>query len=218
MTADHRPLLRSDEPALWLNEQRLSGDPVYEGVLLRIQRDQVRSADGYVGVREYTLHPGAAAIVPMFDDGSLLLERQWRYPLNRSFLEFPAGKLEPGEEVLVTAQRELREETGYIARDWAYLGEMHPVISYSTEVIHLFLARALSQGEAALERGECLELVQMPQEAFFQAIVSGEVTDSKTLACAFWLQRMSLGLYQPEWLTEPAQPGSSAAAMAERLA
>jgi ADP-ribose pyrophosphatase len=203
MTADYRPLLRSDEPALWLNEQRISGDPVYDGVLLRIQRDQVRSSDGHVGVREYTLHPGAAAIVPMFDDGSLLLERQWRYPLNRSFLEFPAGKLEPGEEVLVTAQRELREETGYTARDWAYLGEMHPVISYSTEVIHLFLARALSEGEASLERGECLELIRMPQDAFFQAIVSGEVTDAKTLACAFWLQRMAQGLYQPEWLPDP---------------
>jgi ADP-ribose pyrophosphatase len=176
-------------------------------VLLQIQRDQVRSADGHVGVREYTLHPGAAAVVPMFDDGSLLLERQWRYPLNRSFLEFPAGKLEAGEDVLRTAQRELREETGYAAREWAYLGEMHPVISYSTEVIHLFLARGLMGGVAALERGECLELLQLSQEQFFQAILMGDVTDAKTLACAFWLQRMALGLYQPEWLPATGRAG-----------
>lgn len=208
MTDDRRPLLQSDEPALWLNEQRLSGAPVYQGVLLHIQKDEVRSADGHVGVREYTLHPGAAAVVPLFDDGSLLLERQWRYPLNRSFLEFPAGKLEPGEEVLITAQRELREETGFRARDWAYLGEMHPVISYSTEVIHLFLARTLTAGEAALERGECLELVRMSQDDFFQAVVSGAVTDAKTLACAFWLQRMAAGLFQPEWLPESAGAAS----------
>lgn len=212
MTVDNRPLLRIDEPALWLNEHRLSGAPVYEGVLLNIQRDQVRSSDGHVGVREYTLHPGAAAVVPMFDDGSLLLERQWRYPLNRSFLEFPAGKLESGEQVLITAQRELREETGYVARDWAYLGEMHPVISYSTEVIHLFLARTLTPGAAALERGECLELIRMSQDAFFQAIVSGEVTDAKTLACAFWLQRMASGLFQPEWLPDTGPVNRAVAA------
>ena len=204
---DRRPPPRADEAAPWLTEQRLEGGPVYEGVLLQIQRDQVRSADGHVGVREYTLHPGAAAVVPMFDDGSLLLERQWRYPLNRSFLEFPAGKLEAGEDVLRTAKRELREETGYAAREWAYLGEMHPVISYSTEVIHLFLARGLMGGVAALERGECLELLQLSQEQFFQAILMGNVTDAKTLACAFWLQRMALGLYQPEWLPATGRAG-----------
>lgn len=199
MTLDHRPRTPDLEPAISLKEERIAGDVVYKGVLLNVQKDKVRAADGHLGLREYTLHPGAAAIAPILSNGRLLLERQWRYPLNRSFLEFPAGKLEPHESPWETAQRELREETGCVAKEWAYLGQMHPVISYSTEVIHLFLARHLQQGLASLEGGECLELVEMTEGDFFLAIQNGEVTDAKTLALGFWLQRMADGRYGPSW-------------------
>ncbi|MFM1860169.1 MAG: hypothetical protein RL133_1669 [Pseudomonadota bacterium] len=196
---DPRPQPLSSEPAPQLAEQRISGEYLLDGKLLKIYRDDAIAADGSRCVREYTLHPGASAMVPLFEDGSVLLERQWRYPLNRSFLEFPAGKLDPGETPLQTAARELREETGFTAAEWAILGPMHPVISYSTEVIHLFLARGLTEGTAQREAGECLDLVRLPLDAFFDAIGQGLVTDAKTLACAYWLARMQTGHYAPEW-------------------
>jgi ADP-ribose pyrophosphatase len=200
---DPRPGLQADEVGPHLAETRLHGQPVFEGVLLKIQRDMAKAADGTTCVREYTLHPGAAAIVPVFDNGDLLLERQWRYPLNRSFLEFPAGKLDSGEDPLASAIRELREETGYTASHWARAGQMHPVISYSTEVIHLFLARGLTMGSAALEAGECLDIVRMSQEAFFQAVHAGQVTDAKTMTAAFWLSQWQSKAWQPDWF-EPS--------------
>lgn len=200
-TPDPRPASLVLEPAPQLLERRVDGEFLLDGRLLKIYRDHALAADGTDCVREYTLHPGAAAMMPLLDDGTLLLERQWRYPLNRSFLEFPAGKLDPGETPLRTAIRELREETGYCAREWASLGPMHPVISYSTEVIHLFAARGLVPGEAQTEAGECLELVRMSIPAFFEAIERGEVTDAKTLSCAFWLARMQTGHYVPQWFT-----------------
>ncbi|NBV88183.1 MAG: NUDIX hydrolase [Betaproteobacteria bacterium] len=204
LVADPRPAPQANEAAPQLSECRVSGEFLLDGRLLKVYRDAARAADGSDCVREYTLHPGAAAMVPCFDDGSLLLERQWRYPLNRSFLEFPAGKLDPGETPIQTAVRELQEETGYTAGEWAVLGPMHPVISYSTEVIHLFLARGLREGSANRESGECLELVRMPIEAFFLAIERGEVTDAKTLACAFWLSRIQTGHYEPKWFKPSA--------------
>lgn len=130
------------------------------------------------------------------------MERQWRYPLNRSFLEFPAGKLDAGEPPLVAARRELLEETGYHARRWARLGPMHPVISYSTEVIHLFLATDLTPGPAAREAGECLELVEVGMDELFDLILAGTITDAKTLSAAFWLSQIQAGRFSPTWQTE----------------
>lgn len=199
--SDPRPAMLAEEPAPALVEQRESGGPVYQGRLLKVWRDEVLTPDGHQAIREYTLHPGAAAIIPVFDNGDLLLERQWRYPLNRSFVEFPAGKLDPGETPLQTAVRELREETGYSAARWAYLGPMHPVISYSTEVIHIFLAEGLTEGLAACEAGEVIDLIRMSRRDFFAAAQSGEVSDAKTLAAAFWLQRLDLGEFVPQFVS-----------------
>jgi ADP-ribose pyrophosphatase len=198
--SDARPTRPAREPYPQLEEVRLSGEQVYEGSLLKVQRDWVRAPDGHEQPFEYTLHPGAAAIVPMLDDGRVVMERQWRYAMNRSFLEFPAGKLNRGEDPLLAAQRELAEETGYRAQQWARLGEMHPVIAYSTETIHLFMARGLVLGESAREQGECLEIVILKPEDLFDMIYRGEVTDSKTLACAIWLNRVVNQHWSPAWI------------------
>ncbi len=199
---DQRPAPLVGEIGQALSETRISGELVYSGVLLKIQRDLAVASDGHECVREYTLHPGAAAIVPLLGDDRLLMERQWRYPLNRSFLEFPAGKLDAGEPPLKTARRELLEETGYHARRWATLGQMHPVISYSTEVIHLFLATDLTPGPAAREAGECLELVEVGMDELFDLILAGTITDAKTLSAAFWLSQVQAGRFSPTWQTD----------------
>jgi ADP-ribose pyrophosphatase len=198
--ADARPSKLPHENYPQLEEVRLSGQEVYAGSLLRVQRDLVRAPDGHEQTFEYTLHPGAAAIIPMLDDGQIVMERQWRYAMNRSFLEFPAGKLNRGEDPLLAAQRELAEETGYRAAQWGRLGEMHPVIAYSTETIHLFIARGLTLGESARELGECLEVVTLHPQELFEMIYRGEVTDSKTLACAVWLNRLIREEWSPQWI------------------
>lgn len=197
---DPRPDQRSDESHPELEEIRLSGESVYKGKLLHVHRDWVKGPDGHEQAFEYTLHPGAAAVIPMLDDGRVVMERQWRYAMNRSFLEFPAGKLNVGEDPFAAIQRELIEETGYRAGQWARLGDMHPVIAYSTETIHLFMAKDLVQGEHAREAGECMELVLITPEDLFQAVYRGEVTDSKTLACVLWLDRVRRGDWSVQWM------------------
>lgn len=200
-TNDPRPALRVAEAASELEERRLHGESVFKGKLLDVYRDWARAPDGHEQSFEYTLHPGAAAVVPLLDDGRVLLERQWRYALNRSFLEVPAGKLNQGEDPFEAVQRELAEETGYRARHWARLGVMHPVIGYSTEEIYLFMAKGLVAGDHAREKGECMELASVTIDELFELIRTGEITDSKTLSCALWLDRVRRGEWKPDWVT-----------------
>jgi ADP-ribose pyrophosphatase len=170
-----------------LTEHFVSGDLVYDGALLKVRRDVVRLPDGGPGAREYIRHPGAVAIVALFDDGAVLLERQFRYPHGREFIEVPAGKLEPGEPQLDTAKRELLEETGYVARDWTRLGVIHTAIAYTDEAIHLFLARHLSAGARKLDQGEFLETLVRPFDAALEMIRAGEITDAKSVAALLWV-------------------------------
>ena len=202
MLPDPRPAELAHESHPELREERLSGESVYQGKLLHVHRDWVRAPDGHEQAFEYTLHPGAAAVIPILDDGRLVMERQWRYAMNRSFLEFPAGKLNRGEDPMLAVQRELVEETGYTAGQWAALGVMHPVIAYSTEAIHLFMAKSLKAGPSARELGECMELILISVDDFFQAIYRGDVTDSKTLSCALWLDRVRRGEWQVTWISD----------------
>ena len=172
-----------------LTEHFVAGELVYDGGLLKVRRDEVRLPDGSTGVREYIRHPGAVAIVPLFDDGSVLLERQFRYPHRREFIEIPAGKLEPGEPHLATAKRELAEETGYAAEDWRYLGVIHTAIAYTDEAIHLYLARNLSRAERKLDQGEFLEILVRPFDQALRMIQDGELTDAKSVAALLWVDR-----------------------------
>ena len=171
-----------------LREHFVSGEQVYDGKLLKVYRDVVRLPDGAEAAREYIRHPGAAAIVALFDDCRVLLERQYRYAQRREFIELPAGKLEPDEPHLETAKRELLEETGYAAEQWTRLGVMHTAIAYTDEAIELYLARKLTKGERSLDAGEFLETLILPLDEAIEMVRDGRITDVKTVAGLLWVR------------------------------
>ena len=172
-----------------LTEHFIAGERVYDGVLLKVQRDVVRLPDGSEGTREYIRHPGAVAIVPVFDDGRVLLERQFRYPHRRVFIELPAGKLEPGEPRLDTAKRELLEETGYSAAEWTRLGVIHTAIAYTDEAIELYLAKKLkNEGKARLDAGEFVETIAVGFDAAIEMVRDGRITDAKSVCGLLWIK------------------------------
>jgi ADP-ribose pyrophosphatase len=170
-----------------LTERRISSEQVFDGALLKVYRDAVRLPDGSTGGREYIRHPGAVAIVPFFDDGRVLLERQFRYPHGREFIEVPAGKLEPGEPHLDTAKRELLEETGYVAQEWTRLGVIHTAIAYTDEAIELFVARKLTLQTRNLDQGEFLEILSVPFDEAVAMVRDGRITDAKSVAGLLWV-------------------------------
>ena len=172
-----------------LSEQFVSGEEVFRGGLLRLRRDVVRLPDGSQAVREYVRHPGAVAIVALTGEGGVVLERQHRYPLGRDFIELPAGKLEPDEAHLETAQRELLEETGYAAAEWTRLGLVHNAIGCSDESIELWLASGLEKRAANLEAGEFLEVFTLPFEEALAMAADGRISDVKTIIGLFWANR-----------------------------
>ena len=187
-----------------LREETLISDQVYRGAFLDVRRDQIRLPDGGHAQREYIVHPGAVMVVPVLEDGRLVVERQWRYPLARVMLEFPAGKLEPGEHPLHCAIRELIEETGYRAREWARAGVLHNAIAYSNEAIEVWFARGLTPGERALDAGEFLEVGAASLEELDELARRGELTDAKTLIGMSWLQNWRSGRWTLDW--RPAAP------------
>ena len=186
-----------------LLERFVSGEQVFKGALLDVRRDIVALPDGSQATREYVVHPGAVVIVPVLDDGRLVMERQYRYPLGRAMLEFPAGKLEHREPPIECALRELAEETGYRARQWAVAGVLHNAIGYSTEVIHVLFARGLVAGARALDDGELIDLVVMTEAQLDAACAVGEVTDAKTLIALLWLEKWRGGAWPLQWFTAP---------------
>ena len=182
-----------------LIETTVAQDTVYRGKFLDVRRDVVRLPDGAQTQREYIVHPGAVMVVPLLEDGRLLLERQFRYPMGRVMLEFPAGKLEAGEDPLVCAVRELAEETGYTAAEWARAGILHNAIAYSTEGIDIWFARGLREGNAQLDEGEFLELATATEEELDAFAQQGQLTDAKTLIGLLWLKQWRAGLWPLEW-------------------
>jgi ADP-ribose pyrophosphatase len=169
-------------------ETTLTTRRVYEGNLLKVNEDTVRLPDGKTARREWVKHPGAVIMIPLLDDATVLLERQYRYPLARHFYELPAGKIEPGEEPLATAQRELQEECGYVAKSWHHVTTLHPCIGYSDERIELYLAQDLSPVESSLDDGEFLEVVPLPIAEALSWVRSGRITDVKTITGLLWLK------------------------------
>ena len=187
----------ADDP---LAETTLDSRLAFEGVFLRLYVDDVRSADGHMSTREYLRHPGAVMIIPLLDAAHVLLERQFRYPLGRSIVEFPAGKIDAGESPFECAQRELLEETGYVARRWSYLGGLHNAVAYSDEKIEFYLAEDLERsGDARLDQGETLEVFEAPWRQLLEWVRDGSVTDVKTMIGALWLEKTLAG----DWPRRP---------------
>lgn len=182
-----------------LRELTLASQELLRGSFLHAFRDEVRLPDGRSASREYIRHPGAVVVVAELADGRYVVERQWRYPLHRALIEFPAGKLDPGEDLLACARRELAEETGYRAREWAYAGPMHPVIAYSTEVIHIFFARGLEAGPRQLDEGEFLDVFSASLDELLAWSRDGRLTDGKTLSCLLWAQNVREGRWPLDW-------------------
>ena len=172
-----------------LREITISSQDAYQGQFLKMKKDIVSLPDGRETYREYLIHPGAVAIIPILNDGRILLERQFRYPVNAAMIEIPAGKLELGEDPLLCAQRELLEETGYSAVNWEYLGKIHPVISYSTEIIEIFLAQSLVAGERCLDEGEFLDVFAATLDEMHQWTDDGKITDVKTIIAVYHLSK-----------------------------
>lgn len=173
-----------------LVETQIDTQPMFDGVLLHVRKDVVQLPDGQRSVREYIVHPGAVVILATLPNGNLVFERQFRYPLRRVFLELPAGKIDPGEPIAQTAERELLEETGYRARDWEHLGVMHPCIGYSDERIEIFAARGLQlAGAQNLDHNEFLDVVELSPAEARQAVWDGSITDAKTITALYWLDR-----------------------------
>jgi len=186
-----------------LREETLVSDQVYRGAFLDVRRDRIRLPDGSTAQREYIVHPGAVMVVPMLDDGRLVIERQWRYPLARVMVEFPAGKLEAGEPPLHCAIRELIEETGYRATEWARAGILHNAIAYSNEGIEVWFARGLTLGERQLDAGEFLDVGSASLDELDAMAQRGELTDAKTLIGMTWLHHWRAGRWPVEWHSAP---------------
>jgi ADP-ribose pyrophosphatase len=176
-------------PDAHLVETRIASEDVFDGKLLHVKRDSVRLPDGETATREYIAHPGAVMIIPRLPEGRLLMERQFRYPLARIFIEFPAGKIDPGEEPAATAARELLEETGYTAERWAHIGTLHPLITYSTERIEIYIADALTFVGTKLDAGEFVETFTTTLGEALSWIDRGEITDVKTMLGLLLLAR-----------------------------
>jgi len=189
----------ADERDAHLREKTDSSEALFQGHFLKAVRDHVRLPDGGRATREYIIHPGAVMVVPLLDDGRVVVERQYRHPVDRVMIEFPAGKLDPGEDHLACARRELREETGYSAREWAYAGQLHPVISYSTEFIDVWFARGLTAGERRLDAGEFLDVFAATPQQLMEWTRCGELTDAKTLVGLLWLQNVMTGAWTLDW-------------------
>ena len=176
-----------------LTETRIDGELVYDGHFLKVQSDTIELPNGTHTAREYILHPGAVVILPLLDDGTVLLERQFRYPMRQVVIEFPAGKIDTGEDPLACAKRELVEETGYTATDWEFVSTIHNAIAYSDEHLELYLARGLTKGEQQLDEGEFLEVFTATIDELLQWVLEGKVTDVKTIIGAFWLDKLRSG-------------------------
>ncbi len=175
-----------------LAERLIDSAQVFKGRLLDVRRDTVSLPNGVTATREHIIHPGAVMIVPVLDSGELVMERQYRYPLGRDFIEFPAGKRDADEQPLDTARRELREEAGYVAQSWEHLGGIHVAIAYSNERIDLYLATRLEHVGARLDDDEFLDILHVPLARALAWMAEGKITDAKTVVGLLMLEKRRL--------------------------
>ena len=167
-----------------LREARTGSEEIFNGVILHVQRDTVRLPNGNETIREVIRHIGAVCVIPVLDNGDVIMERQYRYPLDQVILEIPAGKLDSKEEDRFSAiQRELREETGYTAGSWTEIGGFYPAPAYSDEYITMYLAQDLKKGDRHLDADEFLDVYTVPLKTLVEDVMAGKITDAKTQVC-----------------------------------
>lgn len=189
----------NDDSDSHLRETVLRREELLRGHFLHVVREDVRLPSGRTATREFVLHPGAVMVVAQLDDGQVVMERQYRHPLGQVMLELPAGKLDAGEGSLACARRELREETGFEAREWAYAGQLAPTIAYSNERIDIWFARGLNQGEQQLDEGEFLDVLTLSPQELLACCRDGRICDAKTLVGMLWLQNVLSGVWTLTW-------------------
>ena len=174
-----------------LREIRTGSEEIFNGVILHVQRDTVRLPSGNEAVREVIRHIGAVCVIPVLENGDVIMERQYRYPLDRIILEIPAGKLDAANEDRFSAiQRELREETGYTADEWTEIGDFHPAPAYSDEFITMYMARKLRKGERHLDEDEFLDVCTVPLKDLVEDVMTGRISDAKTQVCILKAARL----------------------------
>ena len=167
-----------------LQEKQTATEDIFDGIVLHVVRDTVSLPNGHSAIREVIRHIGAVCIIPVTENNEVIVERQYRYPLNRVILEIPAGKLDsPDENRLSAIQRELREETGYSADEWTEIGDFHPAPAYSDEYITMYLARGLHKGKQDLDADEFLNVYTIPLKDLVNDVMSGRISDAKTQVC-----------------------------------
>lgn len=163
-----------------LREEKISSKSVFNGQLLDVFKDHVRLPNGQEATREYIKHQGASAVLPFFENGDVMLVRQFRYPLDQVFLEVPAGKIDPDEGPTSTAKRELKEETGITCGELQKLEYFYPSIGYTDEIIHLYVGWDLEEAEQQIDEHEFLQKHRLPFQEAHQMVLDGQITDSKT--------------------------------------
>ena len=184
----------SEAENLRLREIRTNSEEIFDGIVLHVQRDTVKLPNGSEAVREVIRHIGAVCVIPVLENGDVVMERQFRYPLDRVILEIPAGKLDAADEDRFSAiQRELREETGYTADEWTVLGDFHPAPAYSDEYITMYMARKLRRGNRHLDEDEFLDVCTVPLKDLVEDVMAGKISDAKTQVCVLKAARL-LGL------------------------
>ncbi|MES2207719.1 MAG: NUDIX hydrolase [Pseudomonadota bacterium] len=178
------------QPTTDLEETTLNSERVYDGSFLQIYKDHVKLPDGSEGTREYIQHPGAVMVIPMLNEEYYLMEFQYRTPFHSIMVEFPAGKVEVGEDTLFTAQRELEEETGYRAKNWMFLTAFHPIVSYTSETIYVYLATDLYATQANPDQGEFIETLSISHKEAMEWVKEGKIRDGKTMLGLLWLAHL----------------------------
>ncbi len=171
----------AEKEAARLRETKTASEEIFNGIILHVQRDTVALPNGNSAIREVIRHIGAVCVIPVLENGDVIMERQYRYPLDRVILEIPAGKLDaPDENRLSAIQRELREETGYTADEWTDLGDFHPAPAYSDEFITMYMARGLHKGARDLDQDEFLDVYAVPLSELVEEVMAGKISDAKT--------------------------------------